>query len=164
MSKEMVTVLTVTRRPQHVPRFIESVAAQEFDGIVLRRCIYVCRRREQNEIQLCLVGGCQRVAQAADVHVHGQLRLGFAEWNDVHRRQMHDCRGPRLPGHLDDIGRICNVRTDEPKEITTQVAGDAIEAMLISIDGDDDVAFPDQGINEHRTDESSGAGDENSGS
>ena len=47
---------------------------------------------------------------------------------------------------------------------SAQAAGDAIEAMLISIDGDDVVAFPDQSTNEHRTDESSGAGDENSGS
>jgi hypothetical protein len=34
MSKEMVTVLTVTRRPHHIHRFIESVAAQDFDAIV----------------------------------------------------------------------------------------------------------------------------------
>jgi hypothetical protein len=34
MSKEMITVLTITRRPQHLPRFIESIAAQDFDGIV----------------------------------------------------------------------------------------------------------------------------------
>ena len=34
MSEEMVTVLTVTRRPQCVPRFIESIAGQDFDGIV----------------------------------------------------------------------------------------------------------------------------------
>jgi glycosyltransferase involved in cell wall biosynthesis len=34
MSKQMITVLTVTRRPQHVARFIESIAAQDFDGIV----------------------------------------------------------------------------------------------------------------------------------
>ncbi|MGZ4526222.1 MAG: glycosyltransferase family 2 protein [Mycobacterium sp.] len=30
----MITVLTVTRRPQHAPRYIESIAAQDFDGIV----------------------------------------------------------------------------------------------------------------------------------
>src|SRR5450755_642021 len=112
-------------------------------------------RREQNEIHWCLVGGCQHVAQAPDVHIHGHVRLGFAMRDDVHRRQMHDCRGLRLPGYLEDIGRICNVRTDEPKEISTQAAGDAIEAMLISIDGDHLVAFNDQGINEHCTDESS---------
>jgi hypothetical protein len=117
-----------------------------FGQWMLRRRIYVRRRREQNEIYWCLIGGCQHVAQAADVHIHGHVRLGFAMWNDLHCRQMHDCRGLRLPGYLDDIGRICNVRTGEPNEITTQAAGDAIEAMLISIDSDYLVTFPDQGI------------------
>jgi len=77
---------------------------------------------------------------------------------------MHDCRDSRLLGYLDDIGRITDIRTDKPEEITTQVTGDALEGMLISVDGDYLAALPDQGINEDCTNKSSGASDENSGS
>jgi len=55
VSEEMITVLTVTRRPQHVPRYIESIAAQDFDSI-MRHVVVV----------VVVVDGDPRVRKAID--------------------------------------------------------------------------------------------------